>query len=68
MRGKDTRFVLKHQNLLVGWHLLNYEEMFVETPIYIRYVFLAIIVFTSMLAIALFYLTQLFSFIGCFFE
>ena len=48
--------------------ILNYKDMFVEKPIYIRYVVLTIIIFTSMLAIELFYLTQLHSFLGCFFE
>ena len=53
--GKDTRFLLKDQKILVGCHLLKYEEMFVETPIYIRYVVLAIVIFTYTLAIELFY-------------
>ena len=56
-----------YQNLLLGWHLLIYEEMFVETPIYLRYVVITIVIFTSMIAIELFYLTQLLSFLGCFF-
>ena len=68
MGRKDTSFGVKYQKLLVGWHLLNYEEMFAETPIYIRYVVLTIIIFTYMLAIELFYLTQLHSFFGCLFE
>ena len=42
--------------------------MFVETPIYIGYVVLNIVIFTSMLAIELFYLKQLCSFLGCFLE
>ena len=36
--------------------------MLVETPIYISYIVLAIVIFTSMLTIELFYLTQLCSF------
>ena len=68
MGRKDTSFGLKYQNLLVSMKILNYEEMFMETPIYIRYVVLAILIFTYILAIELFYLTQLFSFHGCFFE
>ena len=68
MGRKDTRFGVKYQNILERWKILNYIEMFVETPIYIRYVVLTIVIFTSMLAIELFYLTQLCSFIGCFFE
>ena len=59
MVRNDTSFGVKYQKFLVGWHLLNYEEMFVEAPIYIRYVVLTIVIFTSMLAIVLFYLTQL---------
>ena len=39
-----------------------------ETPIYIRYVVLTIVILTYMLAIELFYLTQLCSFFGNFFE
>ena len=42
--------------------------MFVGTLIYIRYVVLSIIIFISMLSIELFYLTQLRSFLGRFFE
>ena len=63
-----ARFGLRHQKILVGWHLLNYEEMFVGTHIYIRYVVLTIVIFTSIIAIELFYLTQLDSFLVCFFE
>ena len=31
---KGTRFVDIYQNILIIWHLLNYEDIFVETPIY----------------------------------
>ena len=55
-------------NLLVSMKILNYEDMFVETPIYIRYVVITIVIFTSMIDIELFYLTQLCSFHRCFFE
>ena len=65
---KYTSFGVKYQKFLVGWHLLNYKEMLVETPIYFRCVVITIVIFTSMLAIELFYLTQLFSFLGCFFD
>ena len=68
MGRKDTIFGVIYQNILVIWPLLNYEDIFVVTPIYIRYVVLTIVIFTSMLTIELFYLTQLFSFIGCLFE
>ena len=51
MVRKDTIFGERYQNNLVIWHLINYEDMFVETPIYIRYVVLTIVIFTSMLAI-----------------
>ena len=63
----DTSFGVKYQKLLLGWHLLNYGEMFTETPIYIRYIMILIVLFTYMLAIEWFYLTQLCSFLGCFF-
>ena len=56
MGKKDTRFQLTYQKLIVGWHLLNYEEILVEIKIYIRYVVLTIIIFISMLDIELFYL------------
>ena len=39
MVRKDTSFGVIYQKLLVGWQLLNYEEMFVETPIYIKVCF-----------------------------
>ena len=68
MGRKDTSFGLKYQNVLVSMKIRNYEEMFAETPIYIRYVVLTIVIFTSMLAIELFYRTQLCSFSGCFFR
>ena len=68
MEINDISFVLKYQRLPVGWRLLNYEDVFVETPIYIRYVVITIVIFTPILAIELFYLTQLCSFLGCFFE
>ena len=56
------------KKLLVRCKILNYKEMFVETPIYIRYDVLTIVLFTYMLAIELFYPTQLISFLVCFFE
>ena len=33
MERKDTIFGVKYQNIFVGQHLLNYEEMFVVIPI-----------------------------------
>ena len=68
MGTKDTSSGVIYKNLLVGRHLIKYEGMFVEPSIYIRYVVLTIAIFTSMLAIELFYLTQLRSFLVCFFE
>ena len=68
MGRKDTRFGVNYQNILISWNLLNYKYMFVETPIYIRYVVISIVNFTSMLAIELFYLTQLRSFLGFLFD
>ena len=61
MGGKDRSFGVKYQKIMVIWHLLNYKEMFVVTPIYIRYVVISIALYTYMLVIELFYLTQLFS-------
>ena len=52
---------------MVGWKILNYEEMFMETPMYIRYVVFTIVIFTTMLAIEFFYPTQFCSCLGCFF-
>ena len=43
-------------NLLVGWHLINYEEMFAGTPIYIRSVVITIVLFKSMIVIGFFIL------------
>ena len=51
MGRKDTIFGVKYPNLLVTRHLLNYKEMSVGKTIYIRYVVISIILFTSMLAI-----------------
>ena len=65
---KYTRFGVKYPKLLVGLHLPKYKEMFLETLTYIRYDVITIVIFTSMLAIELFYPTQLRSFLGCFFE
>ena len=67
MGRKKASFGAIYQKLFLEWHLLNYKDMFVETPIYIRYVVLTIVIFTHILAIGLFYLTQLCSFIGCLF-
>ena len=61
MRRKNAKFGVKYQNILVTRHLLSYKEMFVVTPIYIRYVVISIALYTYMLVIELFYLTQLFS-------
>ena len=68
MEIKGTSFGVNHKNILVTRQLLNYEDMFVVSSIYIMYVVIYIILFTSMLAIELFDLTQLLSFLGCFFE
>ena len=51
MGRKDTSFGVKNQNLLVSMEILNYKDMFVETPIYIGHFVLTIVIFTSMLAI-----------------
>ena len=48
---KDKNFVVMYQKLLVVWHLLMYEDMSVETPIYIGSVVITIVIFKSMLAI-----------------
>ena len=64
MGRNDTRFGLIYQNILVRFHALNYKEMFAQTPIYIGYIVLTIVIFTSMIPIELFYLTQLCSFLG----
>ena len=64
----DTSFEVKYQNILVRSHQLNYKDIFVGTQIQIRYVVISIVLITVMLAIELLYLTQLFSFLGCFFD
>ena len=38
MVRKDTTFGLKHPKMLVSMRIRHYEEMFVEPPIYRRYV------------------------------
>ena len=68
MGRKDTSCGVNYQNLLVSMKILNYEDIFVKTPIFIRYVLLVIVIFTSMLAIELVYLTKLCSFHGFSFE
>ena len=44
------------------------RNVFAKTPIYIKYVVITIVIFTFTLAIELFYLTQLCSLLGYFFE
>ena len=68
MGRKDTIFGVKYQNILLSIKILNYKDIFVETPIYIRYVVLTIVIFIFMLSIELFYCTQPSSFHGYFFE
>ena len=68
MGRKDASFGVKYPKFLVSMKIWHYEEMFMEPPIYIRYVALTIVIFTSMLLIELFYRTQPSSFHGCFFE
>ena len=68
MGRKETIFGVIYQNILVRWHLLKYKDMSAETPIDIRYVVLNIVIFTSMLSIELFYLTQICSFIVFLFD
>ena len=59
MEINDIRFGLKYQNILVRSHKLNYTEIFVGNQIYIRYVVVSIVLVTVMLAIEIFYLSQL---------
>ena len=68
MGRKYTSFVVKYSNVLVSMKIRNYKEMLMETPIYIKYVALTIVICTSMLVIELFYCTQPCSFHGYFFE
>ena len=65
---KDTSFGVKYQKIFVGRHLLNYEKMLVETPIYIRYFVISTVLVNVMLYIELLYLTELCSFLEFFFE
>ena len=48
---KDTIFGVRYQKLIVGWNLINHKEMFVETPIYIRYFVITVVIFTYIIAI-----------------
>ena len=59
MEINDIRFGVKYQNILVRSHKLNYTEIFVGNQIYIRYVVVSIVLVTVMLAIEIFYLSQL---------
>ena len=59
---KDSRLAVKYQNLLLRGKIINYKEMFVEPPIYIRYSVLTILICTSMLAIELFIVHNLLHF------
>ena len=68
MGRKDTCFGEKYQNILVTRHIINYKEMFAGTPIYISYVVISFVIFTSTIVIELFYLTQLRSFLERLFE
>ena len=65
---KETRFgeQLKHMSVWSGE--LNYTDMFMEIHIYLRYAVIYIVFVNVILATELFYLTLLFSFIGCYFE
>ena len=42
---------MKYQHILVTRHLINYEEISLVKPIYISYVVISIVLFTSMIAI-----------------
>ena len=68
MGRKDASYGVKYPKVMISMTIWYYEEMFVGTPIYIRYVALTIIICFSMLLIELFYRTQPSSFHGCFFE
>ena len=61
---KYAGFGVKYQNILVVRHLINYEEMFVSTPIYIMCVVVTILIFISMLAIEFFILHYFVPFLG----
>ena len=56
MGRNDTSVGVKYQNIYLGQNLLNYKYMFVETPIYIKYVVITILIFTSTLVIEFFIL------------
>ena len=58
---KKGRKILK--KILLIWHLLKNKQTFVEKPIQIWYVVLTIAIFTYMLSIQLFYLTQICSYL-----
>ena len=58
MGRKDATFGVKYPKVLVSMRIRHYEEMFVEPPIYRRYVAITIAICFSMLLIELFNLTQ----------
>ena len=64
----NASFGVKYSNVLVSMKIQHHKEIFVEPPIYIRYVALTIIICTYILAIELFYPTQTSSFHGFFFD
>ena len=68
MEIKDTMIgeVLKY--MFIRRNELNHTEMCVGTHIYLGFFVIFIVLDTVMLSIELFYLTRLFSFIGCYFE
>ena len=65
---KDTRFGRKLQYMLERRYEINFTDIFVVRNIYERYAVISIVLITVMLAIELFYSTQLNSFIGCYFD
>ena len=56
MGRNDKSLGVNYQNVIIRWHLLKYKEMYVVTPIHIRYVVISIVLVTSMLSIELFIL------------
>ena len=68
MGRKYTSFGGKLKYFLLIRQKLNHTEMFARRQIYIRYVVISIVLITIMLAIEMFFLTQLCSVIRCYFE
>ena len=63
MRRMYISFGVKYQNILVGRDLKNYYDIFVVTPMYIKYVAISVHLFKYILAVEYFILNNLVHFL-----